>query len=279
MIRKDEEAARAPRDPPAAGARASSLLALATAPTACPNEQGEVAAPELTRTACPVSEASYQDQRQTEAVDMRGPPSMACEPSLISDGGISPQGRQGHEQGTKAHPAESGLQPNQSTTHKQAGTGDVQEVLTQPDLVVSDGEQGTPVSQRRQPQAPPPPQDSASAQRRFKVFARRVKKPLATPLLKKPSPTKTPSPRRPPLRSRRIAAQTLSRIPTAKRGEYLVLKRLGHASAITEATVDSKFDALFGGKPEDDEALRELFPEGRTLQERRRRRRAPRQQA
>jgi len=112
---------------------------------------------------------------------------MACEPSLISDGGISPQRRQGHEQGTKAHPAESGLQPNQSTTHKQAGTGDVQEVLTQPDLVVSDGEQGTPVSQRRQPQAPPPPQDSASAQRRFKVFARRVKKPLATPLLKKPS--------------------------------------------------------------------------------------------
>ena len=58
-----------------------------------------------------------------------------------------------------------------------------------------------------------------------------------------------------------------------------MLKRLGHASAITEATVDRKFDALFGGKPKDDEALRELFPDGRTLQEHRRRRRAPRQQA
>ena len=193
VIRKDGEAARAPRDQPAAGARDPSVLALATASTTCPNEQGEAAAPEPRRTACPVSEASDQDQRQTEVVDMMGHPSTACEPSLITDGGLSPQGYQGHEQGTEAHPAESGLQPNQSTTHKQAGTGDVQEVLTQPDLVVSDGEQGTPISQRRQPQAPPPPQDSASAQRRFKVFARRVKKPLAAPLLKKPSPTKTPA--------------------------------------------------------------------------------------
>jgi hypothetical protein len=86
-------------------------------------------------------------------------------------------------------------------------------------------------------------------------------------------------PQQRPLRSRRIAAQSLSRIPTSKRGEYLVLKRLGHASAIAESTAGNKFDALFSGQPEDVEALRELFPDGCQGGERRRRRQAPRPRA
>jgi hypothetical protein len=82
-----------------------------------------------------------------------------------------------------------------------------------------------------------------------------------------------------PLRSRRIAAQSLSRISVARRGEYLVLKRLGQVSPLTESTAANKFNALFGGNPEDDEALRELFPDECTIGGRRRRLRAPRVRA
>jgi hypothetical protein len=58
----------------------------------------------------------------------------------------------------------------------------------------------------------------------------------------------------------------------ARRGEYLVLKRLGQASPLTESTAANKFNTLFGGNPEDDEALRELFPDDCTGGRRRRRR-------
>jgi len=60
----------------------------------------------------------------------------------------------------------------------------------------------------------------------------------------------------------------------SKRGEYLVLKRLGHASPLSASTARNKFDALFGNNPEDDEALRELFPDDGHIGGRRRRRRA-----
>jgi hypothetical protein len=68
-------------------------------------------------------------------------------------------------------------------------------------------------------------------------------------------------------------------IPVARRGEYLVLKRLGQVSPLTESTAANKLNALFGGNPEDDEALRELFPDDCTVGGRRRRRRAPRARA
>lgn len=42
-----------------------------------------------------------------------------------------------------------------------------------------------------------------------------------------------------------------------------MLKRLGHATPISESTADTKFDALFGGQPKDDEALHKLFPNGK----------------
>lgn len=129
------------------------------------------------------------------------------------------------------------------------------------------------------PKSPSPARDSESADRRFKTFACRVHKPKVQALLKRPSPVdKTPKPRM-PLRSKRIAAQSLSRIPTAKRGEYLVLKRLGHASAIAEPEASHKFDNLFGGRPKDDEALRELFPNSCKISGKRRRRRTSRARA
>lgn len=77
------------------------------------------------------------------------------------------------------------------------------------------------------------------------------------------------------MQSRRIVAQSLSRIPTVKRGEYLILKRLGHASAVGEPMASNQFDDLFGGKPKDNEALRVLFLDKVQIRERRRHRPAP----
>jgi len=145
------------------------------------------------------------------------------------------------------------------------------------DGTVPDGEQGaiTPPVNRPERTTPSPPKDTASAQRRFKSFAVKVKRPKPAALLKRPSPVKAAeTPKKRPTRSWRIAAQSLSRIPASKRGEYLVLKRLGHASPLSASTARNKFDALFGNNPEDDEALRELFPDDGHIGGRRRRRRA-----
>jgi hypothetical protein len=124
--------------------------------------------------------------------------------------------------------------------------------------------------------SPPPPTNTASAQRRFQAFPGKIKKSKPAAILRRPSPNKVVTPWQRPLRSRRITAQSLSRIPVARRGEYLVLKRLGQVSPLTESTAANKLNALFGGNPEDDEALRELFPDDCTVGGRRRRRRAPR---
>jgi AraC-like DNA-binding protein len=147
-------------------------------------------------------------------------------------------------------------------------------------VAVPDDEQGNAASPAAKQATPPPPADSASAQRRFNSFALKVKRPKPEAILQRPSPDRTVrTPRQRLLRSRRIAAQSLSRIPASKRGEYLVLKRLGQASPLSKSTAKTKFDALFGQNPEDDEALRELFPDGTNIDGRRRRRRAPRARA
>jgi hypothetical protein len=76
-------------------------------------------------------------------------------------------------------------------------------------------------------------------------------------------------------RSRRIAAQSLSRIPVSKRGEFLVMKRLGQARGMIDASPapSTKYDDIFGEDPENMEALRELFPEDGAVGGRKRRRR------
>lgn len=127
--------------------------------------------------------------------------------------------------------------------------------------------------------SPQPPENTASAERRFKAFVGKVTKPKPAAILPRPSPTKAVTPWQRPLRSRRIAAQSLSRIPVSRRGEYLILKRLGQTSPMSESTAANKFDALFGGSPKDDEPLRVLFHDGRSAGARKRRRRAPRARA
>jgi len=65
-----------------------------------------------------------------------------------------------------------------------------------------------------------------------------------------------------PLRSRRIAAQPLSKVPVAKRGEILIMQRLGLAPAQNGERSQHDFEALFEGSDREShvEAMRELFP-------------------
>ena len=52
-----------------------------------------------------------------------------------------------------------------------------------------------------------------------------------------------------PIRSRRIAAESLSHIPTSKRGEVLLMKRMGIAPLATPVSSASKgaYDTIFTG--------------------------------
>jgi hypothetical protein len=65
-----------------------------------------------------------------------------------------------------------------------------------------------------------------------------------------------------PLRSRRIAAQPLSKVPVAKPGEILIMQRLGLAPAQNGESSKHDFEALFEGSDREShvEAMRELFP-------------------
>ena len=67
----------------------------------------------------------------------------------------------------------------------------------------------------------------SSAARRLKSFTRCVLKKVDSPLIREPSKQ---SPAKPvlPLRSRRLAAQSLSRVPAFKRGEVLIMQRMGY---------------------------------------------------
>ena len=50
-------------------------------------------------------------------------------------------------------------------------------------------------------------------------------------------------------------------IPTAKRGEYLVMKRLGLSSGIPPLSTSAMtYDEVFNGAPAHMQALRQLFP-------------------
>ena len=74
--------------------------------------------------------------------------------------------------------------------------------------------------------------------------------------------------KRPLIRSRRIAAQPLSHVPTSKRGEVLLMKRMGIAPLAAPVSSASKgaYDAIFPGNliSSQVEALDELFLETNT---------------
>jgi len=114
-------------------------------------------------------------------------------------------------------------------------------------------------------QTPTATQDSTAAPAfgslsgRLRRFASKVLKKTTSPLL----PTKVfDSSVKMPLCSRRIVAQPLSKVPVAKRGEILIMQRLGIAPAQNGERSQHDFDALFEGSDREShvEAMRELFP-------------------
>lgn len=101
---------------------------------------------------------------------------------------------------------------------------------------------------------------------RLKRFAQRVLMKTTMPLL----PTKVYDSPLLPMRSRRIAAQPLSKIPVAKR----VKQRLGTLQGRPAEPAKHEYEAMFTGNrgPSHVEAMRELFPdEDHPLRSRRRR--------
>jgi hypothetical protein len=107
---------------------------------------------------------------------------------------------------------------------------------------------------------------------RLKKFAQRILKKATTPLLQ--SKVHDSSSAKLPLRSRRIAAQPLSKVPVAKRGEVLVMQRLGLIQARPTEAEKQEYEDMFVGNlgSSHAEAIRELFPDEVQLQRPRRRR-------
>jgi hypothetical protein len=95
-----------------------------------------------------------------------------------------------------------------------------------------------------------------------------------SPLIASP-PRQMVATRRNPLpkRSRRIAVQPLAHIPTAKRGEVLLMQRMGFAPPKAPVSSASKraYDDLFAGKLTSSvvEALDALFPATNAMTSRR----------
>lgn len=101
---------------------------------------------------------------------------------------------------------------------------------------------------------------------RLKRFTERILRKVASPLLPTvPTVTHEQPSAKLPIWSRRIAAQPLSRVPTSKRGEILVIKRLGflQEQARPTPTGTDAYNSTFVDRlnPSHEEAMRELFPD------------------
>ena len=97
------------------------------------------------------------------------------------------------------------------------------------------------------PRAMPPASDTAtprwpaergsSTAKRLKPFTAKILRKMSSPLLPQPDVKAQP---KLPTRSRRIAAQVLSRVPALKRGEVLVMKRMCYLDGQTKPSTTSK---------------------------------------
>jgi len=106
---------------------------------------------------------------------------------------------------------------------------------------------------------------SSEAARRLARYTQEVQIKRPSPLISSP-PKPRATAKRPymPHRSARIAAQTLSHIPTAKRGEVLLMQKMGVQPPRAPVTTASKkaYQAIFTGELSDTqvEAFDEMFP-------------------
>jgi hypothetical protein len=100
-------------------------------------------------------------------------------------------------------------------------------------------------------------------QRRLDYFFSEVTIKRDSPLIREP-PKQPPVKPRLPKRSRRLAGQPLSRVPASKRGEVLIMQRMGYikpAEAPSASRIE-KYEKLLGGDmtAEEAEALDALLP-------------------
>ena len=94
----------------------------------------------------------------------------------------------------------------------------------------------------------PTEDNNDSAKRRLDSFINEVTRKKDSPLIREP-------PRQPPAkpvmswRSRRLAAQPFSRVPAFKRGEVLIMQRMGFTKgpSASSASELEAYDRLFGG--------------------------------
>ena len=84
----------------------------------------------------------------------------------------------------------------------------------------------------------------SSAVKRLKRFTDEIQRKAPSPLL--PWPAVEAQPKLPTC-SRRIAAQVLSRVPASKRGEVLMMKRMGFIDGQTRPSTEAKnaYDSIF----------------------------------
>ena len=112
-----------------------------------------------------------------------------------------------------------------------------------------------------------------SAKRRLDSFINEVTRKRDSPLIREP-PMQPPAKPVMPWRSRRLAAQPLSRVLASKRGEVLIMQRMGFTKgpSVPSASVLEAYDKLFGSDltASEAKALDEFFPAVRSRQPRRR---------
>ncbi|KAJ1267282.1 hypothetical protein BS78_07G044600 [Paspalum vaginatum] len=93
-----------------------------------------------------------------------------------------------------------------------------------------------------------------------------VKPSALLPMLEPGTPVRTapPANAEPPLRSKRIAAHKLAHVPVAKRGEVLIMQKLGYADRAVAVTASAikRYNSIYHGHLTADHrhAISELFP-------------------
>jgi hypothetical protein len=197
---------------------------------------------------------------------------------------VPDKGREGSMTPVSSNPA----MPAEPVAASGAQDGDLATASTQNDVQApkADGDnaasEAEPVGQEAPTleghTTPPPPEmrggeveqpdvtpSSSEAARRLNRYTQEVQLKKRSPLISSPPKPKPPA-RRPhmPQRSTRIAAQSLAHIPTAKRGEVLLMQKMGIKPPQAPVTMASKkaYKAVFSGKLSDAQcdAFDELFP-------------------
>ena len=105
------------------------------------------------------------------------------------------------------------------------------------------GRRGAPTKPRAMPPASDtatprwPAERGSSTAKRLKPFTAKILRTMSSPLLPQPDVEAQP---KLPTRSRRIAAQALSRALASKRGEVLVMTRMGYLDGQTRPSTSSR---------------------------------------